>query len=123
MPDNDLVIRGISDGLRKAANDLRLYWADAEGTSFHIGIAEQCDTAADHINTLEARVKAYEDALTPSGDTKAAYHGEFFFTRGPFTDTEGEEYFERVYVPWDTTKEIMAAIRKAALRQPQEGDA
>ena len=58
------------------------------------------------------------EALAPSGDTKAAYMGEFSFS---ITDTafddEAEEFIERqrkVYVPWDTIKEIMAAIRERA---------
>jgi hypothetical protein len=67
------------------------------------------------INALpdEEMVARAIEALTPSGDTKAAYHGEFHFTLTRI-DEAGDEYFERVYVPWDTTKEIMAAIRTRA---------
>lgn len=61
------------------------------------------------IAALRERCERLEEALTPSGDTKAAYMGEFSFglTR---MDEAGDEYSEKVYVPWTTIKEIMAAI-------------
>lgn len=49
------------------------------------------------------------EALTPSGDTKAAYMGEFSFNLHRI-DEFGDEYSEKVYVPWTTIKEIMAAV-------------
>jgi hypothetical protein len=60
-----------------------------------------------------AEIARIREALTPSGDTKAAYMGEFSFglTR---TDEAGDEYTEKVYVPWTAIKEIMAAIRERA---------
>ena len=60
------------------------------------------------------------EALTPSGDTKAAYIGEFSFSLTRI-DGNGDEYSEKVYVPWTTIKEIMAAIRnRAALAREGE---
>jgi hypothetical protein len=69
--------------------------------------------------TLQARLDAMADALTPSGATKAAYHGDFWFpiTR---TDADGEEYTERAYVPWTTVKEIMAAIKARAQHEGEK---
>ena len=62
------------------------------------------------------------EALTPSGHTKAAYHGEFDFN---ITDTvfdpDAEEFIEvqrKIYVPWTTVKEIMAAILARAVLEP-----
>lgn len=53
------------------------------------------------------------EALTPSGDTKAAYMGEFSFDF-PFFDEDGEECSHPINVPWTTIKEIMDAIRLRA---------
>lgn len=59
---------------------------------------------------------ALTEALTPSGDTKAAYMGEFSFNLTQ-VDEFGDEHQVKTYVPWTTIKEIMAAIRaRAALR-------
>ncbi len=58
---------------------------------------------------LQKKVSAFEEAVTPSGDTKYAYHGEFKFDQIA-VDEDGEERSYPVYVPWTTVKEIMAAI-------------
>jgi|GEM_PF-1835067 len=66
---------------------------------------------------LKARVAALEGALTPDGDTKASYIGEFKFSitlNVEDEDGEPQEIQHQVYVPWDTTKEIMAAIQNYA---------
>ena len=65
-------------------------------------------------DTSEAEVKRLREAVTPSGDTKAAYMGEFSFPM-TVTDEDGNEGTVRVPVPWDTIKEIMGAIRTRAL--------
>lgn len=59
-----------------------------------------------------------EEALTPSADTKAAYIGEFSFTRA-VRDQDGHEDWEPVKVPWTTVKEIMAAILGRAIARAQ----
>jgi hypothetical protein len=58
-------------------------------------------------------IKALVEALTPSGDTKAAYMGEFHFPQ-TMTGDDGEDVTVKTYVPWTTVKEIMAAIRARA---------
>lgn len=79
--------------------------------------------AADRIEALEARCERLEEALEPIGDTKAAYMGEFAFTLTRI-DECGDEYPEKVYVPWTTIKDIMAAIRaRAALEEAGNGRA
>jgi hypothetical protein len=66
----------------------------------------------------QAKVARLREALEPSCDTKAAYMGEFAFTLMSY-DEDGEEMPRKVYVPWDTVKQIMAAIAaRAALVQP-----
>lgn len=60
-------------------------------------------------------VSALIEALEPSGSTKAAYHGEFSFALYEGESDAGIELYRNVYVPWDTIKEIMAAIRKRAV--------
>ena len=73
--------------------------------------------AAMRAEELEREVERLREALTPSADTKAAYIGEFHFNVID-RDEDGEEVPRRVAVPWDTTKEIMAAIAaRAALAQ------
>ena len=59
-------------------------------------------------------VEGLVEALTPSGDTKAAYHGEFTFQIHDGVSDAGIDQYRKVYVPWDTVKEIMTAIRKRA---------
>ena len=68
----------------------------------------------------EALAKALDEALTPSGDTKAAYMGEFAFNRTEF-DEFGDEHQVKTYVPWTTIKEIMAAIRSRAAYRSTTG--
>lgn len=76
------------------------------------------------IGRLTARVKVLEEALTPSGDTKAAYSGEFherIEIGNPMyegnEDDEPETIIQSVPVSWTTIKEIMAAIRARATEQ------
>ena len=59
-------------------------------------------------------IAAFDNALMPTGETKAAYSGEFSFTI-PEMDEDGEEHQRRIDVPWTTIKEIMAAIRAKAI--------
>lgn len=76
----------------------------------------RADLAESSLATLTARVAELEAALTPSGDTKAAYIGEFKFTFLAGLDEFGDDLtYENVTVPWTTVKEIMAAIRAYAL--------
>lgn len=63
---------------------------------------------------LLAELARLREALTPSGSTKAAYIAEFSFSVSDGVDEDGNETSRRVIVPWDTVKEIMAAIRKRA---------
>lgn len=65
---------------------------------------------------VEGLVEAFEEALTPSGSTKAAYRGEFSFDTEDGVSDAGIEQYRKVYVPWDTAKEIMAAIRGRVAR-------
>lgn len=75
------------------------------------------------LNALPTLIEQHErmrEALTPSGDTKAAYMGEFSFNLTQ-VDEFGDERSVKTYVPWTTIKEIMAAIRaRSALNQQEE---
>lgn len=69
-----------------------------------------------HATTLaakDAEIARLKEALTPSGNTKAAYHGDFKFQIA-LRDEDGEEYSHDVFVPWTTVKEIMKAIKARA---------
>jgi hypothetical protein len=90
-----------------------------------IGPAMLCQEAAALIRRLQAENEALRvkqarlvEALTPSGDTKAAYHGEFSFSEtSQFWDDvteEWETHTKNTLVPWTTIKEIMAGIRARA---------
>jgi hypothetical protein len=68
---------------------------------------------ASELLALRERERVLVEALTPSGDTKAAYIGEFSFTVTALEIDESGEPVEcqrSVTVPWTTVKEIMAAI-------------
>ncbi|NGO63984.1 hypothetical protein G6N76_09885 [Rhizobium daejeonense] len=62
---------------------------------------------------LRGKIDRLQEAMTPSGATKAAYIGEFSFDIED-RDEDGEECLRNVVVPWTTVKEIMAAIRSRA---------
>ena len=61
----------------------------------------------------KARLAAYEEALTPSVETKIAYMGEFTFWDTEM-DEDGNEHRIRRDVPWPTVKEIMKRIKNRA---------
>lgn len=85
-------------------------------------LQSECLKAGKAIEALTARVAAFEEALTPSAETKAAYSGEFSFSLNMGVDDDGADLAIRVTVPWTTTKEIMAAnlarARAEALLKP-----
>lgn len=72
----------------------------------------------EQVKALRAENERLREALTPSGATKAAYHGEFGFELLA-RDGEGVDCH---MVPWTTIKEIMAAISKRADLRPTEGE-
>ncbi|WP_455155946.1 hypothetical protein, partial [Sphingomonas zeae] len=81
-------------------------------------------TPAPAVDAVPAgEVERLREALTPSGDTKAAYHGEFRFdVMFPSLDEDDDEPVPHpVVVPWDTVKEIMAAISSRASLSHGEG--
>lgn len=71
----------------------------------------RAEAAEATVATLTAQVEAMRGALTPSGETKADYIGEFSFDYCTGFDPDGNEIITRISVPWTTIKEIMAAIR------------
>lgn len=71
------------------------------------------------------KCEVLREALTPSGDTKAAYHGEFKFSMNggrENEDGEWEEFTQDVPVPWTTIKEIMVAISERARQALHAGE-
>ena len=75
-------------------------------------------SAKDRIEELEAENARLREALTPSGDTKAEYTGEFHISVYDAEDEDGNEIWRKVPVDWTTIKAIMAAIRnRAALKE------
>lgn len=87
-------------------------------------MAEGWSALTARAETVEASLAAAREALTPSGGTKAAYMGEFYFNFTIMEMDEDDEPYEcqrAVTVPWDTIKEIMAAIAaRAALGSNRE---
>jgi hypothetical protein len=95
-----------------------LYTGEGELSSLPDDAAAEITTLRARAEAAEARVAKFEEALTPSGDTKAAYHGEFYSTEIELhEDADGDriEVPVKRMVPWTTVKEIMAAIRARAL--------
>ena len=110
--DNDLIRPGDVAKRLKAA---------AETDDLSHGAVEWVldEIAAIPAVTAPQGVDALLEALTPSGDTKAAYMGEFSFLQ-TMTDNDGDEVMVKTYVPWTTIKEIMAAIRERAALAPAQ---
>lgn len=65
------------------------------------------------LEASEQRVKALEEALSPSAETKGAFMGEFSFPV-EYTDRDGDEISYEEMVPWTTIKKIMKAISHRA---------
>ena len=61
------------------------------------------------ITALQAENERLREALSPSGATKCAYSGEFYFQIRE-VDEDGDETNSSVMVPWTTIKEIMSAV-------------
>lgn len=70
--------------------------------------------AAPALLSAAEEAERLREALTPSAATKVAFISEFSF-HIPDVDEDGDETTRKVYVPWITVKEIMAAIRARAL--------
>lgn len=77
--------------------------------------SEECKLLTSEVERLRA-------ALTPSAETKAAYWGEFHFTEH-YLDEDGNDADRKITVPWDTVKQIMAAILARAALQQETNDA
>lgn len=87
-----------------------------EGTTAHRLLAwkRRAESAERALADSRAEVERLREALTPSGETKAAYIGEFSFEIGD----DGEA----ATVPWSAVKDIMRAIlARAALAPKEEG--
>jgi hypothetical protein len=59
----------------------------------------------------EERVRKLLAALTPTGETKSSYIGEFAFAK-EVVDLNGDPYLINCVVPWDIIKDIMKFIRE-----------
>lgn len=81
----------------------------------------QADAAEQLVQKLTAENERLREALTPSGDTKAEYAGEFSFRHEQWNVEGDDTETVNITVPWTTIKEIMAAIRaRSALTQEGE---
>lgn len=103
----------------QAAGKAVIAWGgfDAAGTSKskRRANARLIVAAVNALPGLLAERAALVEALTPSGETKAHYSGEFFFEVDHYDEESQEVLSRRVTVPWTTVKEIMSAIRARAL--------
>ncbi len=81
----------------------------AQGSS-DLASRRVCAEALRLIRAQAEEIARYREAMTPSGATKAAYHGEFSFEIVEQGDSEMCEVSRKVYVPWTTVKEIMGRI-------------
>ena len=83
--------------------------------------SDQCYHEMNKTQAAEAKLAKAVEALTPSGDTKAEYMGEFCFSQTMIGE-DGDEVTVKTYVPWTTIKEIMAAILARATLAEIEGE-
>lgn len=81
--------------------------------------AAEAEYRANSCSLLAAENKRLREALTPSGATKNAYMGEFYFKIDDL-DEDGNERRREVMVPWTTIKEIMNAIENRALENSHD---
>lgn len=89
-------------------------WLD-DGLSHEILSPMPLRLASSQLAAVAAERDALREALKSSGETKAAYIGEFSFPLA-YTDDDGNHATSRVDVPWTAIKEIMAAISARAAR-------
>jgi len=118
------VIAGLTpykEELEKIADDLR-------EPDDPFAVWESIVALNSRISSLEEENKRLSEALTPSGDTKAAYAGELFerveIVNPMFEgneDDEPETIMQSVPVSWTTIKEIMAAIRAYTQTEDHNG--
>ncbi|GAB6178559.1 hypothetical protein JCM16814_34500 [Desulfobaculum senezii] len=65
------------------------------------------------LGEAQTRCEALEQVLKPTKATKVAFSGEFSFTREIVGD-EDEATIEKLFIPWDSVKDIMKAMRERA---------
>jgi hypothetical protein len=111
--------------LEERVEDNGLYYESSSTNDAYIGWREASKHTALTAPAAKApavssdAVREMREALTPSAETKAAYHGEFKFSvTVRDIDHDGDEFESHrdVLVPWTTIKEIMAAIAARAAR-------
>lgn len=96
-----LAAQRIADGWQRSLSQSG-YWEESDPL-----------TVANALLSSSAAASGVVGALTPSADTKAAYHGEFKFTIYE-KDEDGEEWPRMITVPWTVVKDIMAKIADRA---------
>lgn len=96
--------------------ELRTAQREAESVSHWIRLN---DMATAKLSASEREAERLRAALTPSGETKAAYSHEFAI-RQTWQDENGADCASTTYVPWTTIKDIMAAISKRAALRGEE---
>lgn len=102
-------IDGLVERLRQCGNGVGFLTVDHHRKACREAAAELTRLKSE-VEALRAENERVTEALTPSGDTKYAYMGEFSWTDWR-TDAKGVEQGYEMVVPWTTIKEIMAAIR------------
>ena len=114
------------DALCKTIWDAEAAMWGVHERGFVMGPLIERPSIADVVTDLKALVQSMRVALEPSGDTKAAYIGEFFEeieTYNPAHEDDSDEpetIIQRVPVSWTTIKQIMAAISaRAALSRSE----
>lgn len=78
---------------------------------WHLVNGDEAAALVSQLNTITDQRDRLIAALTPSGDTKAAYMGE---VRDEYSYTDEEGYDHTAYRPvsWTAIKDVMALIRK-----------
>ena len=77
----------------------------------HMSGGEYIQRLEADVARLRLELTAFQNALTPSAETKTKHIGEF---ETPACFSDGHSFVPAIVVSWRTIKKIMAAIRKHA---------
>jgi hypothetical protein len=102
---NPQTVIGLLDRIEAAEATIGFWAGQASYDESAVNREVELSKKKAELSATRSQLEALTEALTASGETKAAYIGEFWWS----TDD-----FARIEVPWTVTKDIMKAILRRA---------